>query len=123
MFLGYQKGKIALVANTREELENNKFMKFDNVLESKEAYELYQGEYLTVTEAKQRKAADKKQALLDIYLKQLSDIDLKVIRSLRAQVAGVATEEDLAKIKEYEALAEEIRIKMRELQQTGEVSL
>lgn len=47
MFLGYQKEKIVLVANTKEELENAPCMTFDEIKETQENYFLYNGEYVT----------------------------------------------------------------------------
>ena len=116
MYLGYQNEKIVLVADTREELENNKFIQFDNIVETQDEYVLYKGQYLLKADAKVAQEADEKQDLLETYYKQLDQIDLKVIRPLRAQAAGIATEEDLVKIEELEAMAEQIRILIRELQ-------
>lgn len=49
MFLGYQINDgiefIASVADTREELENNKFVKYTRIEETKENYQLVNGEY------------------------------------------------------------------------------
>lgn len=49
MFLGYQKNNgvefIASVADTRNELEENKFIKFTRIEETKEDYRLINGEY------------------------------------------------------------------------------
>lgn len=47
MFLGYQNGKIVLVKETREELENAPCMSFDEIKETQENYFLYNGEYVT----------------------------------------------------------------------------
>ena len=47
MFLGYQNGKIALVKETREELENTPCMVFDKIKETQENYFLHNGEYVT----------------------------------------------------------------------------
>ena len=46
MWLGYQNGKIVLVKDTREELENAPCMVFDRIEESTEEYVLWGGEYL-----------------------------------------------------------------------------
>lgn len=62
MFLGYQENNgiefIASVANAREELENNKFMKFTKIEETQDKYKLVDGVYITVAEAfeKEKKA-------------------------------------------------------------------
>lgn len=47
MFLGYQNGKIVLVKETREELENAPCMTFDEIKETQENYFLHNGEYVT----------------------------------------------------------------------------
>ena len=115
MYLGYQNEKIALVANTREELANNKFMKFDRIEESDVDYELYNGEYLTVTEAAERRAADEKAAQIKALQEQLDTLDLKAIRALRAIQAGTGTADDTTRLAELEAQAEEIREQLRNL--------
>ena len=51
MFLGYQNGKIALVKDTREELENAPCMVFDRIEESEEEYVLWGGEYILKAQA------------------------------------------------------------------------
>lgn len=113
MYLGYQNEKIALVAGTREELANNKFMKFDSIIESAEDYVLYEGEYITVSEAERRAAEAEKEAQRKGLLDQLDALDLKCIRALRAIGAGEGTQEDTEKLAELEAQAEEIRRKLR----------
>ena len=47
MFLGYQNGKIVLIKETREELENTPCMSFDEIVETQEKYFLHNGEYVT----------------------------------------------------------------------------
>ena len=54
----------------------------------------------------------RKKALMD----QLDSIDLKTIRSLRAIQSGTSTEEDKNKLEELEALAEQIRVQIKELE-------
>ena len=105
MFLGYQNGKIVLTANTREELESNKFMKFDSIEETDVNYTLYNGEYLTDEEllVKQKEARKKE------LIAELDVLDLKCIRALRAIQAGTGTEDDTARLAELEEQAEEIR--------------
>lgn len=55
MFLGYQEKDgvkfISGVANTREELENNEFVKYSRIEETKDEYKLVNGTYMTVAEA------------------------------------------------------------------------
>lgn len=109
MFLGYQNNVIALVANTEAELTDNKFMKFDRIEESADDYVLYNGEYITASEAKTRQAEDAKQAQREELLAQLDILDLKAIRSLRAIQAGTATADDREKLAEIETQAEELR--------------
>lgn len=50
MFIGKQGNLIVLAANTREELENNKFIKFDSIEETDLELALYNGKYLTQDE-------------------------------------------------------------------------
>ena len=114
MYLGYQNEKIALIANTREELESNKFIKFDRIEESAEDYELYKGEYLTVTEAAARRAADEKAAQIAQLQQQLDTLDLKAIRALRAMSAGVGTTADQAKLEALEREANRLRTQLVE---------
>lgn len=116
MFLGYQNEKIVLVADTREELENNKFMKFDAIVESDTDYVLYNGEYITLTQAEERTQADEKRAQIKSLQEQLDVLDLKEIRPLGAKATGVATEEDEERLAEYERQKQEIRKQIRDLQ-------
>ena len=66
MFLGYQLNSgvefVASVANTREELENNAFIRYSHIEETKEEYKLVDGVYITAAEAfkkaKQAKRAE-----------------------------------------------------------------
>ena len=51
MFLGYQKNKIVLAAQSREELENAPCMVFDRIEESAEDYVLWGGEYILKAQA------------------------------------------------------------------------
>jgi hypothetical protein len=46
MFLGYQKGKICYIANTKEELENLPCVVLDEIKETQESYVLQDGEYV-----------------------------------------------------------------------------
>ena len=59
MWLGYQNGKIVLVKDTREELENAPCMVFDRIEESAEEYVLWGGEYILKAQAE---AAQEEQA-------------------------------------------------------------
>ena len=115
MFLGYQKEKIVLTANTREELENNKFTHFDRIEETAEEYVQYNGEYVLKAEAEAAQAAAEKQAQKEALLAQLDTLDLKAIRALRAIQAGVGTNEDEEILAELEDQAEQIRQQLKEL--------
>ena len=117
MFGGFQKGNIVLVASTREELENNKFIVFDKVEELSEDYELYKGEYITSTEAAAKREEDLKKAQIASLQAQLNVLDLKAIRALRAIGAGEGTSQDTEKLSELEAQAEEIRQQIRDLEE------
>lgn len=59
-----------------------------------------------------------KQQLINEKLRQLDELDLKSIRSLRAKEAGTATQEDLDKLDENEAMAAQLRQEIRELQRS-----
>ena len=115
MFLGYQKEKIVLVANTKEELENTPCMVFDKIEESSTDYELYNGEYITVAEAQAKREQAEKEAHIKELKEQLDALDLKSLRALRAIQAGVGTEEDTQRISALEEQAEEIREELRQL--------
>lgn len=115
MFLGYQKDKIALVSNTREELENNKFTHFDRIEETAEEYVLYNGEYMLKADAEAAQTEAEKQAQKEALLAQLDTLDLKAIRALRAIQAGTGTEADQTKLAELEEQAEAIRQQIKEL--------
>lgn len=64
MFLGYQENNgvefIASVTNTREELENNVFVKYTRIEETKDEYKLVGGVYMTVAEAFEKAKQDKR---------------------------------------------------------------
>lgn len=51
---------IASVANTREELENNEFVKYSRIEETKDKYKLVNGVYMTVAEAFEKAKQDKR---------------------------------------------------------------
>lgn len=112
MFLGKQNGHIALVANTREELENTPCIAFDEIEETDIEYTLYNGKYLTPAELEQAQKQNQREELI----KQLDDLDLNAIRPLRAIQAGTGTQDDTDKLEELEAQAEQIRAELRELE-------
>lgn len=76
MFLGYQENDgiefIASVADTREELENNIFVKYTRIEKTQEDYQLVAGEYLIASDA-QEKEKEIKRAERDTVL-QSTDI-------------------------------------------------
>ena len=115
MFLGYQNGKIVLAKNTREELEQTACMVFDEIVQSNEAYVLYQGEYIPVAAAQALQAAHAKQTQAANLQKQLEALDLKAIRALRALSAGVGNEADKNKLEEIETQAARLRTQIQEL--------
>lgn len=114
MFLGYQKDKIVLTANTREELENTPCMRFDRIEESDVEYTLYNGEYLTPEEVEVKE----KEAQIASLKEQLAKVDEKSARSIRAIVAGTATDEDRTFLANLENQAEDLRRQIKELQDT-----
>lgn len=116
MFLGYQNNKIVLTANTREELESNKFMKFDSIEETDVNYTLYNGEYLTDEEVLVKQKEVRKTELIA----ELAELDLKQIRSLAAKAAGTATDEDLAVLADLEEQKAIKRNELKEIQELGE---
>ena len=116
MFGGYQNEKIVLVADTREELENNKFMAFEKVEELADTYELYDGEYITTAEAAAKRAEAEKAAQIESLKKELDTLDLKAIRALRAIAAGEGTEADSSKLAEIEAQAAVVRQQLHSLE-------
>lgn len=63
----------------------------------------------------EEKAEQQKQARKAELIRQLDEIDLKAIRSMRAIQAATGTEEDTAKLAELEEQAEMIRQQIKEL--------
>lgn len=115
MFLGYQKEKVVLVADTKEELENAPCMVFDKIEESPVDYELYNGEYIPSAEAQAKREQAEKEAHIKELKEQLDALDLKSLRALRAIQAGVGTEEDTQRIADIEEQAEAIRKELKSL--------
>ena len=117
MFLGYQKDKIVMVANTQEELEKMPCISFDKIEETKETYVLYAGEYITQAQAIAQQAQAEKTAQKDAWYAELDKLDLKAIRAMRAIQSGQGTQADTAKLAQLEAQAEAIR---QQISQLGE---
>lgn len=63
----------------------------------------------------EEKAEQQKQAHKAELVKQLDEIDLKTIRSMRAIQAGTGTEQDKEKLAEFENQAAQIRQELKEL--------
>ena len=82
MFIGKQGNLIVLAANTKEELENNKFIKFDSIKETDLELVLYNGRYLTKAEIQ----AEKQKRINMLTMTSLDFINL--VKSL-----GVTDEE------------------------------
>ena len=115
MFLGYQENKIVLAAATKEELEKVPCMKFDRVEETSEKYTLYEGKYLLEKEVQSLQAAAEKAAQKARLQAQMDELDFKTIRALRAMSAGVGTQEDKAKLEEFETQAAALRVQLKDL--------
>lgn len=63
----------------------------------------------------EEKEQQTKEAYKSELIAEMDKLDLKVIRPLRAKSAGTATEEDEQKIIEYEEQMQELRRKVKEL--------
>lgn len=112
MFLGYQNDKIVLIAETREKLISNKCLKFTSIVESEDNYTLYNGKYLTDEEL----AAAKKESRKEEIIAELSALDSKTIRSVRAELSGTATAEDRQYLISVENKVQALRQELRELE-------
>lgn len=62
MWLGYQKDVLALVADTKEELENTPMMTFTSIVETSDTYVLVNGQYVKEAEAATMPIAEPKTA-------------------------------------------------------------
>ena len=62
MWLGYQKDLLALVADTKEELENTPMMTFTSIVETSDTYVLVNGQYVKESEAATMLIAEPKTA-------------------------------------------------------------
>lgn len=62
MWLGYQKDLLALVADTKEELENTPMMTFTSIVETSDTYVLVNGQYVKESEAATMPIAEPKTA-------------------------------------------------------------
>lgn len=70
MFLGYQKGKICYIANTKEELENLPCVVLDEIKETQESYVLQDGEYIK----------------FEVYQKKINDIQIEIMIDRRKEL-------------------------------------
>ena len=113
MFLGYQNGKIVMVAKTREELEQKPCVALEQIVQAEEDYALFEGTYLPVSLVRKKKALQEKNFLLKDWQKQLEQLDKKSIRALRALSAGQGNESDKNKLEELEAQAASIRARIQ----------
>ena len=106
MFLGYQINNdvefIASVANTREELEDNVFIKYIRIEESKDEYKLVNGAYITVTEAFEK-------------AKQVKHIEINQAREQARINEGAEYDDDLFDIDETSQSNILAQIKVAEL--------
>ena len=120
MYLGYQKNEegqefIAMVGSTKKELENMPYIKFTKIVKADEDYVMYEGAYITVTEAKAIEEEKRKKEEKDALYAELDKLDLKAIRSMRAIQSGQGTEEDAQYLASIEARAEELRKQIAKL--------
>lgn len=109
-----------MIAQTEQELTNNKFMKFDKIEQTENEYVLYEGEYVLSSEAQAREAEKQKQEQIKELQAQLDTLDLKAIRALRAIQSGNGTQEDTAKLAELEQQAETIREQIKSIGEQNE---
>lgn len=104
MYIAKNNDLIILVAETREELEQQlQFMVYTDIEETEVEYELYNGEYLTKEEIEQKEREREKYEIKS----QLDVLDLKSIRAIRSN--------DTEYIEKYEQEAQELRDKLKEL--------
>ena len=76
----------------------------------------YDGNWYKKGYAPEESEEHKKQTRILELKVQLSELDSKAIRPLRAKAAGTATEEDEAYIEENELMAEQVRAEIQELE-------
>ena len=109
MFLGYQKDKIAFIAETREELENMPCVTLDKIEETDKTYFLHNGEY--VSEIPYDQQVEEVRAIREqLYTTQVDPITAQIQR-LRDEEE---TEEILAEIEALKAKRAEIVAKIKE---------
>ena len=94
MFIGYQNGNIAFVAETREELENLSCVELDKIEEVSEEYVLKDGLYMLKAEADTIQAKENKQARINELKQQLAYSDYVVLKIAE----GSATAEEYADV-------------------------
>lgn len=80
MFLGYQKEKVVMTANTKEELETMPCIEFDKIEESLEDWQLVNGEYRvggkTEAELAEEVRADRDRLLKESDVRMLPDFPI-----------------------------------------------
>lgn len=106
MFIGYQNGKIAFVAETREELENMPCVTLDKIEETDKTYFLHNGEYVCEVPFDQQ-VEEMRQARADAYA---SEVDTLMAEYNRKKTFNLFEEgEEEALLAEIEAKVEEIK--------------
>lgn len=106
MYLGYQNGKIAFVAETREELENMPCVTLDKIEETDKTYFLHNGEYVCEVPFDQQ-VEEMRQARADAYA---SEVDTLMAEYNRKKTFNLFEEgEEEALLAEIEAKVEEIK--------------
>lgn len=109
MFIAKNQDLIVMVKETREELiEALKFMVYTSIEETEEVYTLVDGKYLDSAEAKIKELELETETLKE----QLSALDAKTIRPLRAILSGEGTDTDRAKLVDIEDEAHNIRVQI-----------
>ena len=85
MWLGYQKDVLALVADTKEELENTPMMTFTSIVETSDTYVLVNGQYVKEAEAATMPIAEPKTASAEFSAVPASATPEEVVNQLEAK--------------------------------------
>lgn len=107
MFLGYQNGEIAFIAETREELENVNHAVLDSIEETDKEYFLYKGKYVYEVPFEEQ-VEDMRQARSDAYV---HEVDPMMAEYNRKKTFGLFAEG------EEEKLLAEIDAKVAEIKE------